>query len=220
MKCYVVRDLLPSYIDGLVSEETKKDVGEHLEDCGDCRKLYEQMKTPITPETVKTDGKEVNFLRKIKKRTVRNIVITAAAIILVLGVLAWIFAIGTRADSNDVVVTTEFQYNTVYIDNNPQLNKEWVIHFVLTNGKALNAKTEPVYEKDENGTLRVTGYIITLYEVQPSRLVIECDNYTFGCSYSGDEPPASDYDETITVRYKDKEVVYSMKDEGLFEPTE
>ncbi|MFB0919615.1 MAG: zf-HC2 domain-containing protein [Oscillospiraceae bacterium] len=218
MKCYVVRDLLPSYIDGLVSDETKKDVGEHLENCVDCRTLCEQMKTPIVPEAVNTDGKEINFLKKIKKRTIRNIVLIITALVIGFGVLAWIFAIGTVVKSGDVLANTEFQYNTVYIDNIPKLTKEWVIHFELTNGKALKADTEYLFGTDENGLKSVKGCIITLYEVQPSRLIIENNNYTFGYSYSGDEPPATD--QIITVRYKDQKVVYSMKDEGLYEQIE
>ena len=218
MNCYVVKDLLPSYIDGLVSDETKKDVGEHLEDCDDCRTLYEQMKTPIVPEALSTGEKEINFLKKIKKRTIRNIVIIFAALVISFGVLAWVFAIGTTAKAEDVLVNTEFQYNTVYIDNIPKLTKEWVIHFEMSNGKALKADTEHIFATDENGVKHVTGCIITLYEVQSSRLIMESNNYTFGYSYSGDEPPLSD--QIITVRYKDKKVVYSMKDEGLFDEEE
>ena len=216
MKCYIVKDILPSYIDGLVSDETKKDVDEHLEECGACRTLYEQMKSPIAPETTKTDEKEVNFLRKIKKRTIRNIAVIFAALVVVFSGLAWVFAIGTTAKSEDVKVSTEFQYNTMYVDNIPQLTKEWVIHFELTDGKALKADTEYLFATDENGVKYVTGCIITLYEVQPSRLIMECNNYTFGYSHSGDDKQATD--QIITVRYKDKKVVYSMKDEGLFNP--
>lgn len=215
MNCYIVRDLLPSFVDGLVSEETKKDLGEHLEDCGDCRTMYEQMKTPIAPEAVNADGKEINFLKKIKKRTIRNIALIFTALVIVFGVLAWIFAIGTVAKTEDVLAKTEIQTNTVYIDDIPKLTKEWVIHFELTNGKALKADTEHIFATDENGVEYVTGCIITLYEVQQSRLLFEGNNYTFGYSYSGDEPPLSD--QIITIRYKDKKVVYSMREEGLYE---
>ena len=37
MKCEVVRDLLPLYVDGVVSEESRKMIEEHLEECDDCR---------------------------------------------------------------------------------------------------------------------------------------------------------------------------------------
>ncbi|MEA4896066.1 MAG: zf-HC2 domain-containing protein [Oscillospiraceae bacterium] len=211
MKCYIVRDLLPGYMDDLVGEETKRDMDEHLKDCGECRALYEQLRVPIPK--IQTDDKEINYLKKIRKRTVRNILIVFAALIIGFSALAWVFAIGSTAKSDDVIVKTEFQYNTVYTDNIPHLNKEWVIHFELTNGKALKADTKYLFRTDENGIKSVTGCIITLYEVQPSALLFETDNYTFGYSHYGDGQPLSD--QLITVRYKDTKVVYSMIDEGL-----
>ena len=44
MKCDVIKDLLPSYVDGLCSIESNKIIQEHLEQCNDCRKLYDQMR--------------------------------------------------------------------------------------------------------------------------------------------------------------------------------
>ncbi|MCF0228296.1 MAG: leucine-rich repeat protein [Parasporobacterium sp.] len=37
MECHIVRDLLPSYQDGLLSEESKAFVSEHLKSCNACR---------------------------------------------------------------------------------------------------------------------------------------------------------------------------------------
>ena len=39
MKCEIIRDLLPSYVDGLTSGESDRAIEEHLRDCGDCREL-------------------------------------------------------------------------------------------------------------------------------------------------------------------------------------
>ena len=48
--CEVIKDLLPSYVDGLTSAETNRLVKEHLASCGDCRRLFEAMQAPL-PET-------------------------------------------------------------------------------------------------------------------------------------------------------------------------
>lgn len=37
MKCEIIRDLLPSYVDGLTSGESDRAIEEHLRDCGDCK---------------------------------------------------------------------------------------------------------------------------------------------------------------------------------------
>ncbi|KHF39242.1 zf-HC2 domain-containing protein [Halalkalibacter okhensis] len=47
MKCSLIRDLLPLYVENDCSEMTNQMVKEHLESCSDCRELYELMKSPI-----------------------------------------------------------------------------------------------------------------------------------------------------------------------------
>lgn len=44
--CEVIRDLLPSYVDGLTSETTDGLIEEHLENCAPCKKVLEAMQTP------------------------------------------------------------------------------------------------------------------------------------------------------------------------------
>lgn len=44
MKCEVIRDLLPVYVENVCSCETRKIVEEHLEVCVQCRTEYEEMK--------------------------------------------------------------------------------------------------------------------------------------------------------------------------------
>ena len=33
LKCYIVKDLLPSYVDGLLGKETTTEVEQHLKEC-------------------------------------------------------------------------------------------------------------------------------------------------------------------------------------------
>lgn len=67
MKCYVVKDLLPTYIDGLTCEEVNDEIENHLSGCSDCRTVYEQMLTPI-PREVLSGDENIHFLKKIKLR--------------------------------------------------------------------------------------------------------------------------------------------------------
>lgn len=61
MNCNIVRDLIPLCIDGCCSEESKKIVEEHIESCVECKKLFEDMKSPsdivIVPESPKPFSK-------------------------------------------------------------------------------------------------------------------------------------------------------------------
>jgi hypothetical protein len=170
----------------LVSDETQTIYKSILKVAG----MPASLSTNEHPDSAFVSSKqhERNQLsQKIKAKTIKRIAAVSAAIMIVFCVLAWIYAIGTPAASEDVAVTTEFQYTEYQYSGEAHLNKEWVIHFKLTNGKALNAKTDPVMKESEDGTRRVDGCIITLYEVQPSSLVMESDSFTYGYSQIREE---------------------------------
>ncbi|MBR5943807.1 MAG: zf-HC2 domain-containing protein, partial [Lachnospiraceae bacterium] len=42
-ECKVIEDLLPLYKDGICSEESKKAVEEHLNECPECRKMLDEL---------------------------------------------------------------------------------------------------------------------------------------------------------------------------------
>ena len=46
MNCSIIRDLIPLYIDGCCSEESRQTVKSHLENCSQCKKLYDGMNAP------------------------------------------------------------------------------------------------------------------------------------------------------------------------------
>ena len=41
--CDIIRDLLPGYIDGVLSKTGTNAVKEHLEKCGECNRVYREM---------------------------------------------------------------------------------------------------------------------------------------------------------------------------------
>lgn len=92
LPCEVVRDLLPSYVDGLTSETTNKLVDGHIETCEPCRAALEAMRAP---EETLSEGKtrEIDYLKKNKKRN-RAVVawsIMGALLLAVAVILAWPF---------------------------------------------------------------------------------------------------------------------------------
>ncbi|MEA4926341.1 MAG: zf-HC2 domain-containing protein [Syntrophomonadaceae bacterium] len=68
LKCCIVKDLLPGYVDGLLSEETTAEVEQHLKECNDCRSDYEKMKSPVNIPLPPTTDKEVDFLKKVRRK--------------------------------------------------------------------------------------------------------------------------------------------------------
>lgn len=75
MKCDVIKDLMPSYIDQLLTEESRILVEEHLEECEACKAYYETLKGEddifeAAAEELHVD--EIQPLKKIKKKMSRK----------------------------------------------------------------------------------------------------------------------------------------------------
>ena len=66
--CNVVQDLLPNYIEGLTNEETNKYIEEHLNNCKECKKILDNMKSELDKPQEKVNLNEINYLKKYKKR--------------------------------------------------------------------------------------------------------------------------------------------------------
>ena len=73
LPCEVVRDLLPSYVDGLTSDATNALLEQHLEDCPDCKSVLDAMREPEGRPVSEIDQKELDFLKKNKRRNRRMI---------------------------------------------------------------------------------------------------------------------------------------------------
>lgn len=105
LTCGVVRDLLPSYIEGLLGEDSREAVNRHLETCPACTAQKEAMaaRTETEPEEA---AKEVDFLKRVKKGTAKKIVLavvcTAAVLLAAAGLK--LFVIGTPLQPQDMAV--------------------------------------------------------------------------------------------------------------------
>ena len=87
-ECSIVRDLLPLYAEGMLSEDSAAFVKEHLDTCKECRALSagEEPSAPTDADTEQRTG-DAGVLRtlkkKLRKQTWCAIAITAAVVLLV-----------------------------------------------------------------------------------------------------------------------------------------
>lgn len=92
-ECSLVRDILPLYVENMVSEDTADFVGEHLECCPACRAELEKMQNPGNLEdfATVTEDNGAEPLKAIRKklhkrnRTMVGIAILVTAVIVLLG---------------------------------------------------------------------------------------------------------------------------------------
>ena len=91
MKCEVVRDLLPMYIDDLCSEETCQEMKGHMEQCPECKRKLKEISIPVEAAIEQEEKKEVSIkpMKKVKNKLRRkNIaigIITLVAILFIGG---------------------------------------------------------------------------------------------------------------------------------------
>jgi len=66
-ECKIVQDLLPSYIEKLVSKESSEYVEEHLKNCEECTNVYNDMKADLEVKTA-TPKAEIDYMKKARKK--------------------------------------------------------------------------------------------------------------------------------------------------------
>lgn len=68
INCNVIKDILPLYVDHVVSQDTRELVGEHLESCDECRTEAELLqKEVLLPDNAAAQMREAAPLKKFKK---------------------------------------------------------------------------------------------------------------------------------------------------------
>lgn len=175
--CDVIQDLMPSYIDGILSEDSKVLVEEHMGTCQECRKMLEIMKEEQGKEQAqmrpsaasgvrRRAGETENIgsaaaLKKIRKKLIIRRVLTAAvAVILTLiaaaaGYNHWYF--------NEKYMTLED--SGMYVKNNYLYSSNNLISRMKVQYTE-DGKTEFVYAIDAPyaGTLELKGNDILLQD--------------------------------------------------------
>lgn len=81
-KCNLIEDLLPLYVEGIVSEQTKEEIEQHLKECDKCLQIFEDMRKDSTmfeieqenTEEINNSEKEIKCIKKVKKKLILRII--------------------------------------------------------------------------------------------------------------------------------------------------
>ncbi len=83
--CNIIRDLFPSYVDKLTSDESNAAIEEHINGCPECKEILADMQAAANH--VKTQNMEIDFLKKNKRKAQKNIVVTATILIALFAII-------------------------------------------------------------------------------------------------------------------------------------
>lgn len=101
ISCNIIRDILPLYLDDVVSDDTKELVEEHLETCDACRMEADILGRNITLPTnrvIKLSDAEV--VKKLKSRFLRKkVLVSILSVVAAIAVMIGIYALMTMKSS-------------------------------------------------------------------------------------------------------------------------
>ena len=207
--CDVIKDLLPSYIDGLTSEASNEIIRAHLETCPDCKKTYNSMndgespsttpaassasKNPSAEKPIRIDDAAVmrKINQKMKKRSLRNVVIGVVVGAILLTALLFVFPPKRSLSAN------EYRVTYMNLDMHELIGSGIDKTFTFDEASA-NEKSVMIYDNRKTAVdcsfveLNISGYDATIYvdkeylEENPEICVISIVSTYYIASYDED----------------------------------
>jgi predicted anti-sigma-YlaC factor YlaD len=68
ISCEIIKDLLPLYLDGVCSNDSKAAIEEHLTGCDNCKSELQAMQTSIPIDSTAQNLKEAEAVKNLSKR--------------------------------------------------------------------------------------------------------------------------------------------------------
>lgn len=79
INCNIANDLIPLYVDDVLSDDSKALLEEHIANCEDCKGIIEKMQSSVTV----ANDKDITPFKKIRKKLVVRAVIIVLLVIMV-----------------------------------------------------------------------------------------------------------------------------------------
>ncbi len=163
-ECMIIRDLMPPYIEELTNETTNGIIVQHLQECGKCRKIYQELLEEYEEQQVQEKEKERKFVRKLRRYRYQflggflGVVLTLALAAAGIGWLVW---------SN-----RQRNYVDVYTDNVEEYG-EFAEYYGISKLELFPAKQEIA---DSGGIIQRYVYACNGLKLYPGcQIYLECE---------------------------------------------
>lgn len=121
--CKIVQDLLPNYIEKLTNDDTDKYIEKHLNECEECKNIFENMQKDLKLNSSKRDDREVKYIKKFNKKfkLLRNILLIIIVLFtIIVGRKTFILINLSNKASNMIKQTNYYTKTETY--SNGQMN--------------------------------------------------------------------------------------------------
>lgn len=144
-KCNIVKDLLPLYVEDVTSQDSNKIIEEHLKECEECKKHYEELKDGSFIEELKEEQVNEENPKKTMKTIKKKIILGKLFFALISAIVVIITLFSTYSYMNNKIVPIQYDNNISVIERNGN------IYAVLKNNTYINAKSKSVEITNEEG---------------------------------------------------------------------
>lgn len=160
IECNIIQDLLPLYVEQLVSEKSKMEIKEHLKECNQCRKIYKEMNMPEPHIQYSIEPAE-SFRKYVKKKKTKwgikiaaiTVLVVCTVVMLRLIAIGGLFAfLALDIANSEIFRDTDVSHYSLYMGEDAQ--EEYV------NKWGMN---ESIFPKEITNEMRVTDYKMVYY---------------------------------------------------------
>lgn len=112
ISCNVIKDILPLYIDGVVSDDSKRLLDRHLANCEKCRKEADILRSSLVlPSSPSVELSEAQHFKRLKKKlNIRRLFIILIALLLIVTL-----GMGTVLHLNNVDVAVAYDRRSIEV---------------------------------------------------------------------------------------------------------
>lgn len=127
--CELVRDLLPSYIDNLTSDETNEFIELHIKNCPECKACLDELQKTASTDEKEKSTKFVKFAKKNqrKMRILKSIVFLVLAVILVNYVRNVVIYLNIIKKNKESLSCTNYHYQSYRYHKNRLLVDDYYV---------------------------------------------------------------------------------------------
>lgn len=86
MNCKIIQDLIPLYIDNCCSDESRKEIEEHLCKCKECYSVFENMNSSVNAEETEVKAPKIRKINDWNASILQSALLFASFLIITIGV--------------------------------------------------------------------------------------------------------------------------------------
>lgn len=122
VSCNVIQDLIPLYVEDMLSEDSKKLVERHLDECEECKEYVHELQM-IESLPIETDTKPLKNIKKVLRKKKWQAIVVSILSTLLIGTLTVIFMTAPEylPHSEEVVTVSEADNGLVLAEFNEEV---------------------------------------------------------------------------------------------------